>query len=331
MRPASSPAGSTRAPGPRRTSHRAPTGPGSRANCCGTRFIRRRLDLRSGLLRQVLDLEDSTLTALQFSSLARPGTVALRGAAAELPPSDRRTERGGLVAAIGERRSGDRFDRIATYRPDESGARAALAEAERAGFERLLAEHREASARRWETADVVVEGDAQVQRDVRFALFHLIASVADEGEAAVGARGLSGHAYRGHVFWDSDVFVLPFLAATRPRRTGDAGVSAAPPPAAREAARRLGGRGARFPWESAADGVDVTPASARDPRPAALIRIRTGSSRNTSSPTSPGRQPPTSTGAATRLRGRPRRAFIETARYWASRIRVENGRGTSTA
>ena len=43
-----------------------------------------------------------------------------------------------------------------------------------------------------------------------------MASVADTGEAAVGARGLSGSAYRGHVFWDSDVFVLPFLAATHP-------------------------------------------------------------------------------------------------------------------
>ena len=43
-----------------------------------------------------------------------------------------------------------------------------------------------------------------------------MASVADTGEAAVGARGLTGPAYRGHVFWDSDVFVLPFLAATHP-------------------------------------------------------------------------------------------------------------------
>ena len=40
--------------------------------------------------------------------------------------------------------------------------------------------------------------------------------IADEGEAAVGARGLTGPGYRGHVFWDSDVFVLPFLAATHP-------------------------------------------------------------------------------------------------------------------
>ena len=62
----------------------------------------------------------------------------------------------------------------------------------------------------------MIEGDPELQLAIRFALFHLMASVADAGEAAVGARGLSGSAYRGHVFWDSDVFVLPFLAATHP-------------------------------------------------------------------------------------------------------------------
>ena len=79
-----------------------------------------------------------------------------------------------------------------------------------------LREHREAWAHRWEEAEVVVEGDPELQRAIRFALFHLMASVGDTDEAAVGARGISGPAYRGHVFWDSDVFVLPFLAATHP-------------------------------------------------------------------------------------------------------------------
>ena len=79
-----------------------------------------------------------------------------------------------------------------------------------------------------EEADVVIDGDDELQRAIRFALFHLMASVADRGEAAVGARGLSGDAYRGHVFWDSDVFVLPFLAATHPRPRGHARVPAAP-------------------------------------------------------------------------------------------------------
>ena len=80
----------------------------------------------------------------------------------------------------------------------------------------------------------------------------------------------------GHVFWDSDVFVLPFLAATHPTgRAGDARVPIRRLPAARAAARALGRAGARFAWESAADGRDVTPASARLAT-GDLVRIRAG-------------------------------------------------------
>ena len=221
-------------------------------------LLRRRLDLRSGLLREDLALPDGPLAVLQFASLARPGTLGLRarGPSSVLP--------------------GGRLERFAVYGGTRSEQEAQLAAAKDTGFERLFSEHREAWARRWEEADVVIDGDPDLQRAVRFTLFHLMASVADQGEAAVGARGLSGPAYRGHVFWDSDVFVLPFLAATHPaaaramleyrvRRLS----------AAIETARRLGRRGARFPWESAAEGVDVTPPAARD-RAGRLVRIRTG-------------------------------------------------------
>ena len=108
------------------------------------------------------------------------------------------------------------------------------------------------------------------------ALFHLMASAGDGGEAAIGARGLSGPAYRGHVFWDTDVFVLPFFAATHPeaaRAILEYRVSRLP--AALEAARRDGRAGARFPWESAAAGDDVTPTAAID-RAGRPVTIHTG-------------------------------------------------------
>ena len=93
---------------------------------------------------------------------------------------------------------------------------AAAAEESGVGIDRLLATHRRAWADRWEHADVTIEGDEKLQSAVRFALFHLMGSVADTGEAAVGPRGLTGSGYSGHVFWDADAFVLPFLAATHP-------------------------------------------------------------------------------------------------------------------
>ena len=109
---------------------------------------------------------------------------------------------------------------------------------------------------------MVIDGDEALQRAVRLGLFHLMASVADRGEAGSGRAACRARPVQGHVFWDSDVFVLPFLAATHPVLHGRCSSTASagcPPPAQRHAGS---GGGVRFPWESALDGFDVTPASA---------------------------------------------------------------------
>jgi trehalose/maltose hydrolase-like predicted phosphorylase len=214
--------------------------------------------------------------------------------------------------------------------PPAADALDALDAARREGYETLLRSHRSAWADRWERADVVIEGDPELQRAVRFCLFHLMASVAGEGEAAVGARGLSGEGYRGHVFWDADVYVLPFLAATHPssaRAMLEYRVRRLP--AARAAAAAEGRRGARFPWESARTGVDVTPDEIID-LAGRRRAVRTGEMEvhivadvawaaawyldwtgDEAFATGPGRE-----------------LLIETARYWTSRIRLdEHGRG----
>jgi hypothetical protein len=193
------------------------------------------------------------------------------------------------------------------------------------GFDNLLAEHRRAWARRWGDADVVVEGDDELQRAIRFSLFHLMGSVADTGEAAVGARGLTGTGYSGHVFWDADAFVLPFLAATHPasaRAMLEYRVRRLPVAVA--AARALGREGARFPWESAHTGEDVTPTSARD-RTGRVVPIRTGQLEEhivAQVPLAAHTYVEWSGDRAFEA-GPYRRLLVETARYWASRIRVE--------
>ena len=284
------------------------------------RPYRRRLDLHTGLVH-----ERGPVSSIRFSSLARPATVALRAAGnAELLPRGRRWSRNGAVSlAARDRRRGARLDRLGAYAVERREADAALGEAEAAGFERLLKEHRAAWARRWDAADVVIEGDPALQKAVRLSLFHLIGSVASEGEAGVGARGLTGSAYSGHVFWDSDVFVLPFLAATHPeaaRAMLEYRVRRLP--ASRKAARALGRAGARFAWESAADGFDVTPASARLAT-GALVRIRTGELEEHI-------VADVAWAASCYLDWIPdaefeanggRELFIETARYWQSRVR----------
>jgi hypothetical protein len=242
---------------------------------------------------------------------------------------------GGVVAAAADRQlgGGPSLERLAVYHPDPSGslspepALQGLAEAEAAGFDRLLREHREVWGRRWRDADIVIEGDPELQREVRFALFHLMASVADSDEAAVGARGLSGPAYQGHVFWDADVFALPFLAATHPsaaRAILEYRVRRLP--VAQGAAHALGRAGARFPWESASSGRDVTPTSARD-RTGRVVPIRTGllEEHIVADVAWAAMMYVRWTGDAAFRGGPGRELLVETARYWASRVRFDRG------
>ena len=321
--------------------------------------LRRRLDLRSGLLRQTLVSAKGEAAALAFSSLARPGTVALRaagpasfvsgggslraapGTSAEEGRTDEGTfvlvpaTRGGVAAAASEAVTAGRVERLGAYvsapdaLPDAETAVAALADARRAGFEALLGDHRAAWAQRWEDADVVVRGDQELQLAVRFALFHLMSSVASSGEAAVGARGLAGPGYRGHVFWDTDVFVLPFLAATHPpaaRAILEYRIRRLP--AAMRAASDLGLAGARFAWESALDGVDVTPPSARDAT-GRIVRIRTGENEEhvVADVAWAASCYLDWTGDEEFAAGPGLRLLVETARYWASRVRFDRDGG----
>ncbi|MGN6378105.1 MAG: glycoside hydrolase family 65 protein, partial [Gaiellales bacterium] len=130
-----------------------------------------------------------------------------------------------------------------------------------AGWSALTADHRTAWATAWSRADVRVEGDPEVQRGLRFAIAHLIAAAPPaESRASIGAKGLTGPGYKGHVFWDTDVFVQPFYSLTMPRiarRLLDYRLAALP--AARRHAQDAGLGGAWYGWETAATGEDVTP------------------------------------------------------------------------
>jgi trehalose/maltose hydrolase-like predicted phosphorylase len=236
-----------------------------------------------------------------------------------------------VVAAVDTHHAGSDIrvaERLATWStaPADLGWEEAferVASARRKGFDRLLAEHREAWAERWADAEVTIEGHADDQLMARLAVFHLLAAAPDFGDAAVGARGLSGPAYGGHVFWDADVFVLPALAAIRPRAArAMLEYRVRRLPAARAAATALGRRGARFPWESAADGSDVTPHGVLDGR-GRLTPIRTGQYEEhiVADVAWAAFQYVAWTADATFLSGEGRDLVLDTARYWASRAR----------
>jgi trehalose/maltose hydrolase-like predicted phosphorylase len=319
---------------------------------------RRVLDLRDGLLTREVDAGGRTLRSVRFACHDRPGTQvmvaeahgslldgqaaqSLVGTATQFRESPfgggaavaTSTELRTLSRAAGDTVGIDRIvDVLGSGRRAPSASKAAhrLSESVGLGSATLLTRQRAFWDRRWAVADVEVVGDVDATRTVRACLFHLAGSARRRGEAAVGARGLTGPSYGGHVFWDTEAFVLPVLAATdgpaaratleyRIRRLGPA----------RRRATLEGRRGARFPWESGRTGDDVTPASTTDGR-GEVIPVTTGEEEVhvTAVVAWAAWRYAAWHGGWDFLEGPGRPLLVDTARYWSSRIRTDgSGRG----
>ncbi len=164
----------------------------------------------------------------------------------------------------------DRFTAVGASSRDQQPrtlAEAHVAAARSHGMGDLIARHRAAWSARWEASDVRVDGDPEAQQALRFAAYHLI-SAADptDDRVSIGARAMTGAAYSGHVFWDTDIYMLPFFALTWPEAARALMMYRHHTlPAARAKAARYGARGAFYAWESADTGDDVTPASVVGP------------------------------------------------------------------
>ncbi|HEU5034514.1 MAG TPA: glycoside hydrolase family 65 protein [Mycobacteriales bacterium] len=128
---------------------------------------------------------------------------------------------------------------------------AAITGARHTGWQGLLDEQRHFLDEFWDHADVEVDGDAELQQAVRFALFHLMQAGMRAERRPVPAKGLTGNGYDGHCFWDTETFVLPVLTYTAPHAAADElHWRSSTIDQARARAQQLGLRGAAFPWRT---------------------------------------------------------------------------------
>jgi trehalose/maltose hydrolase-like predicted phosphorylase len=127
------------------------------------------------------------------------------------------------------------------------------------GRERLLKRHEAEWEKLWQS-DILVEGDINAERDIRFALYHLY-SFAREGTAySLSPMGLSGLGYNGHVFWDTELWMYPPLLMLQPNIARSLlEYRFERLDMAKQNAFAHGYAGAMFPWESSADGSEDTP------------------------------------------------------------------------
>jgi alpha,alpha-trehalose phosphorylase len=128
------------------------------------------------------------------------------------------------------------------------------------GFPRLLASQEEYMGDFWRRSDVRVKdvreqrtkrSTVEIQQAIRFNLFHILQASARAEDSGVPAKGLTGDAYEGHYFWDTEIYVLPFLIYTSPRIAKHLLTHRYKMlPQARARAAELGHRGAMFPWRT---------------------------------------------------------------------------------
>jgi alpha,alpha-trehalose phosphorylase len=130
-------------------------------------------------------------------------------------------------------------------------AAAGLTGARYSGWQGLLDAQRTYLDKFWDCADVEVEGDPDCQQAVRFGLFHLLQASARAERRGIASKGLTGTGYDGHVFWDTEGYVLPVLTYTVPHAAADAlRWRASTLHLARERAAQLDLKGAAYPWRT---------------------------------------------------------------------------------
>ncbi|MFA9445274.1 glycoside hydrolase family 65 protein [Egicoccus sp. AB-alg6-2] len=130
-------------------------------------------------------------------------------------------------------------------------SRRTLDRAVRDGYASLLEAQRRYLDDFWHRADVQVEGPRRVQQAIRWNIFQLGQASARAETAGIPAKGLTGQAYEGHYFWDTEIYVAPFLTYTQPRITRNLlRFRHTMLPLARERARELSEPGALFPWRT---------------------------------------------------------------------------------
>ena len=127
------------------------------------------------------------------------------------------------------------------------------------GRDRLINFHNKAWDDLWKS-DITIEGDDQSQQDIHSMLYHLY-SFSREGTAmSPSPMGLSGLGYNGHVFWDTELWMYPSYLVLHPEMAKSmVEYRFQRLDAARKNAFNHGYKGAMFPWESAATGVEETP------------------------------------------------------------------------
>lgn len=145
-------------------------------------------------------------------------------------------------------------------------------------YNTLFAAQQAAWQQFWNEADVIIEGEESAQVGVRYNLYQLrINASSHDDRYSIAAKGMTGFGYRGHIFHDTEIFMLPFFIYAMPNLARNLVMYRYRTlPAARKKAASNGYEGAQYAWESTLSGEESTPPSIIHPENGEVIPVLNG-------------------------------------------------------
>lgn len=220
------------------------------------------LDIQHGtLVTEYTDTAGSNGRIIAFASRADRSLVVFRYEGAAVNLSKRIKQRiaisgtyPGVNASISVSEIKDAGATTILCNIDSPVSPSAVQETAQKSYETYLSEHKDSWEQAWKS-DIVIDGDAEAQRVVHKALFDLRQSAAPKGShVSIAPEGLAGNFYKGHIFWDADVWMLPALLPFDPDAVANI-------VGYRDKVNRT-----NTPWESAHTGKERAPSGFSDGR-----------------------------------------------------------------
>lgn len=124
------------------------------------------------------------------------------------------------------------------------------------GYDQLIQSHILSFNQKWNISRVIIE-DKEAQFELDYSIYHLLILADEESTKSIPARGLSGQTYKGAIFWDTEIFILPFFTLTNPQFARNLLVYRINTlKGAMSKAQEFGYSGAFYAWESQEDGLE---------------------------------------------------------------------------
>ncbi|MFZ2539722.1 MAG: glycosyl hydrolase family 65 protein [Oscillospiraceae bacterium] len=193
------------------------------------------------------------------------------------------------------------------------------------GFDKELDEHIEEYKKLWDMGDIIIKGDDSLQKALRFNVFHLMSTPnPNDNRTNIGAKLIHGEEYGGHAFWDTELFILPFFDYVFPKVARNlVEYRYLLLDKARENAKNNGYLGAKYPWESADTGDEECPSWTIEPDGSCERCYVADYEHHVTAAVAYGAMKyATITGDTEFFDNIGIEIFVETARFWVSRLEL---------